>query len=437
MGNRRVRVMWSDLNGLSHGRYVPRARLHEHGHHAVTTLTMSITGDILPVDGYGPDVGFADLATVPLVESVRPGWEVDTDVAIADLDYNGEPLELCPRAALKRAVAAWQSLGYEPHLGFEMEFYVMQADTDAPGGYGPLHIPSHRVYGVGMGGDNTGLMFDMYDAAEHCELDLEGMMGEFSPGQMELNMKYGPALDAADRAFICKEMTREVAARKGYWITYMGRPMADRVGSGLHINLSLTPVGGGPNVFDDPRGEHGLSTLARQCLGGVIAHHEGMAAMSAPLVNSYKRLIPGIIAGYWANWGLDNRISTYRVPGQRGAATRIENRMPCGSASPYLAAAVMLNAALLGVVDGRDCGDPQIGDADTEPNTDRHTPHDLADALAALQADTVLCEAMSHDLVKAFTTIRQDELDKWQAADGNWDVEKISPWELQYYLPFY
>ncbi len=437
MGNRRVRVMWADVNGLSHGRYVPRSRLHEHGHHAVTTLTMGLNRDILPVDGYGPDVGFADLETVPVSGSVRPGWEVDTDVVIADLEYNGQPLALCPRGALKRAVDAWASLGYEPHLGFEMEFYVMQPDADAPGGFGPLNLPSHRVYGVGMGGDNTGLMFDMFDAAEQCELNLEGVLGEFHPGQMELNMKYGPALDAADRAFICKEMTRELAARKGFCITYMGRPMAHLVGSGLHINLSLTPVHGGANAFDDPKGEHGLSTLARQCLGGVIAHHEGMAAMSAPLVNSYKRLIPGIIAGYWANWGLDNRISTYRVPCERGAATRIENRMPCGSANPYLAAAVMLNAALLGVVDGRDCGDPQIGDGDAEPNTDRHTPHDLGAALAALEADSVLCEAMGHDLVKAFLTIRKDELAKWEAADGTWDPETISAWELEQYLPFF
>ena len=398
---------------------------------------MGIDGDILPVAGYGPDVGYADLSTVPLAESARPGWEVETDVAIADLLYNGEPLALCPRAAMKRAVEAWASLGYEPHLGFEMEFYVLQPDSQAPGGYGPLSIPSHRVYGVGLGGDNTGLMFDLYDAAEKCELDIEGIMGEFHPGQMELNMKYGPALDAADRAFICKEMTRELAARKGYWITYMGRPMAHFVGSGLHVNLSLTPIHGGANAFDDPKAEHGLSPLARQCIGGLIAHHEAMAAMSAPLVNSYKRLVPGIIAGYWANWGLDNRISTYRIPAERGPATRIENRMPCGSANPYLAAAVMLNAALLGVVDGRDCGDPQIGDGDARPNTDRHTPHDLGAALVALQADTVLCEAMGLDLVKAFVTIRSDELAKWQAADGSWDARSISRWELEHYLPYF
>jgi glutamine synthetase len=149
---------------------------------------------------------------------------------------------------------------------------------------------------------------------------------------MELNLRYGPALDAADRAFICKEMTREMAARKGYWITYMGRPMAHLVGSGLHVNMSLRPVQGGANVFDEPSAEHGLSTLARQCIGGLIAHHEAMAAMSAPLINSYKRLVPGIIAGYWANWGLDNRITTYRVPAS--AARRRGSRIACPVAAP-------------------------------------------------------------------------------------------------------
>jgi glutamine synthetase len=94
----------------------------------------------------------------------------------------------------------------------------------------------------------------------------------------------------------------------------------------------------------------------------------------------------------------------------------------------------MLNAALLGVVDGRDCGEPQFGDGDTAPNTDRHTPHDLESALVALEADNVLCEAMGADLVNAFTTIRRDEVEKWRAADGVWDVKSISTWELEQYL---
>ena len=137
--------------------------------------------------------------------------------------------------------------------------------------------------------------------------------------------------------------------------------------------------------------------------------------------------MPGIIAGYWANWGLDNRCSTYRIPYERGAATRIENRMPCGSANPYLAAAAMLNAALLGVVDGLDCGLPQVGDGDAEPNTDRHTPHSLAEAIAAFEADTVLCEAMGADLTRAYLALRRDELARWEAQGHAWSLDEVTP----------
>ena len=125
------------------------------------------------------------------------------------------------------------------------------------------------------------------------------------------------------------------------------------------------------------------------------------------------------------------------MPGERGAATRIENRMPCGSANPYLAAAAMLNAALLGVVDGLDCGEPQVGDGDAEPNTDRHTPHTLWEALDAYEADSLLCEAMGADLTRCFLTIRRDEVARWQATGNEFSVEDVTAWELNEYLPFY
>ena len=153
-------------------------------------------------------------------------------------------------------------------------------------------------------------------------------------------------------------MTREVAARRGYRATYLGPARRDvrRVRAARQL-LARAGLRRRQRLRTTRAGADGLSTIARQCIGGLIAHHEAVAGLSAPLVNSYKRLMPGLIAGYWANWGLDNRFSTYRVPAERGPSTRIENRMPCGTASPYLAAAATLNAALLGVVDGADCGD--------------------------------------------------------------------------------
>jgi glutamine synthetase len=437
MSNRRVRVMWTDLNGLAHGRYIPERLLDRHGHHAVTTLTMNIEREILPIGGYSGDVGYPDMSTVPQVATRRPGWEPDTDVVVADLEFNHEPLEIAPRSALKRAVAAWQARGYEPLLGYEMEFYVLTPDPDAPGGFALIPNPTHRVYGVGSGAGNSELLFALYDAAERSELQLEGMMGEFHPGQYELNMSYGPALDAADRAFLAKELTREVAARNGFHVTYMGRPAAEYVGSGLHINFSLCKTGETDNCFDAPNEEHGISAVARRCLGGMMAHHSAVSAFSAPLINSYKRLMPGLIAGYWTNWGLDNRTSTYRVPGERGGATRIENRMPCGSADPYLSAAATLQAALLGFDHELDCGEPQLGDGDVDPNTDQHTPESLAEALDALEADAAFTEAIGADLTRVYVALRRNEVERWEKSGVGWNPDEISAWELNQYLPLY
>lgn len=436
MANRRIRTMWSDLNGLTHGRYIPAGKLGSHTHHAITTLSMTPQGDILPLAGYAADVGYPDLTAVALPETRRPGWDPETDVVVCDLlGADGESLSLCPRGALARAVDGWRAIGYEPYLGFELELYLLERDDT--GAWRPAGGDGHLVYGVGLGGDVTGLGLEYFDMVEQMGLGLEGVLTEFSPGQMEVNLAYGPALTAADEAVMVKEMTREVAARRGYRATYLGRPDAMSVGSGLHVNVSMRPVHGGANAFADPSKPEGLSTIARQSIGGLIAHHEAVAGFSAPLLNSYKRLMPGLIAGYWANWGLDNRISTYRVPAERGPATRIENRVPCGTASPYLAAAATLNAALLGVVDGIDCGDPQIGDGDAAPNTERHTPHTLAEALAAIEADTLLAEAMGPDLTTAYVTLRRAELTAHDDSGETWDPETVTPWELDRYLPYY
>ena len=383
-------------------------------------------------------MGYPDLTAIPLADTRRPGWEPDTDVAVCQLrGSDGEPLPLCPRGALERAVEGWRAIGFEPQLGFELELYVLERDEASLGGWRPAGGPGHRVYGVGLGGDPTGLALEFFDTVEAMDIELEGVLTEFSPGQLEINLAHGPALAAADAAQMVKEMTREVAARRGYLATYLARPDAMSVGSGLHVNMSLVPVAGGANALDDPDKPDGISSLARQAIGGLIQHHEAVAGLSAPLINSYKRLMPGLIAGYWANWGLDNRFATYRVPAERGPATRIENRTPCGTASPYLAAAATLNAALLGVVDGVDCGQPQIGDADAAPNTDRHTPHTLADALDAVEADTVLTEAMGPELVRAYLALRRHEVARWEAAGEKWDPEQITAWELDSYLRYY
>lgn len=423
----RIRVLWSDLHGLAHGKYVPRDRVDHPTHYALTALCLGLDRDIIPIEGYAADVGFPDMAAVVDVDTVRPGWEPGTSVAMADLEHpDGRPVELDGRLALRRAIDAWKAMGYEPQLGYEMEFYVME--PDGSGGWKPYDCLTHRVYATGHAADPSGISEEIYAVADAAGMRVEGLTSEFHPAQMEVNLAYGDALEATDVAFCFRELAREVAARKGLGVTFLGRPSPELVGSGLHINISLRDARGG-NAFDDPAGEHGLSTVCRQSIAGLLEHHRGLTAVSAPTVNAYKRLQPGMLAGYWANWGLDNRISSVRVPGERGRATRIECRMPDGSCSPYLAAAAALHAARMGVEAGLELGPPQLGDGDETPNTDVHVPESLGEALDAFEADTALCAALGDDLVRAFVQIKRAEWARWRQA--------ITDWEIREYLPFF
>ncbi len=223
-----------------------------------------------------------------------------------------------------------------------------------------------------------------------------------------------------------------------YKATYLGRPVTEFVGSGLHINFSSRARRGWLQLLRRPARTPSGHQFARPPVHrGLVAHHEAVSAFSAPLINSYKRLQPGMIAATGRTGVSTTPISTYRIPEERGAATRIENRMPCGTANPYLAAAAMLNAALLGVVDGLDCGAPQIGDGDTEPNTDRHNaPHARRGARRARGR----LPAVRGDGRRPRPRVPGDPAGRarrWEAAGETWDPETYLGLELTEYLPFY
>lgn len=359
------------------------------------------------------------------MDEVRPGWEPDTGVVIADLELDGKPLSISPRHTLRRATAEWKKHGYRVKLGIELEAYVMQPDGN--GGWQPWHTPGAYVYGTGTAVDPVGLFEEIMRTAEQCGLPVESINSEYDTPQWELTLVFGDGLEAVDNIFLFKVMAREVAARRGLLLTYLGRPYADRGGSGMHVNFSLVD-GQGKNAMADPKAKDGLSRLAHQCIAGLIAHHEGMSALCAPTVNAYKRLRPGQLAGYWANWGYDHRGATLRVPGDRGGATRLEHRMADGAASPYLAAAAVMQAARLGVVNKLVPPAHEQQDCLEHQSTHRHVPDDLGRALDAFEADSELYAAVGHDMSALFVGIKRAEWQKFRMA--------VTDWELNYYLPF-
>lgn len=416
-----TRLLFSDVLGLSHGKVVPSSRLKDPTHYASTVMVQGLDLEFIELESYSTDAGFPDMEARLDPSSLRPTWIEGAEGQIGMTDLfraDGRPLPLCVRTRLQEMIGRWRARGLDPVSGYEMEFFLSDDPTLASG---PMQVPWHRVYGTGPGADPSGMIDEIAAAAERAELHIEGVNAEFHPGQVEAALHYSDALNAADAAFLFREMVREIALTRGRGATFMARPFADAVGNGLHINLSANDRAG-DNAFYDADDPEGISTVCRHAIAGLLAHHAQLTALLAPTVNSYKRLRPGLLAGYYATWGLDNRLTSVRVPGQRGRATRIEHRTPDGSASPHLALLGILAAALDGIERELPLPPPAVGNAEAEPHTLSHVASSLGEALDLLEGDEVLVEALGADLTQVFVTLKRREIDCWEAAVTDWEV---------------
>jgi len=423
--HKRTRVLFPDYLGLARGKYIPARHGATTANHCIGVLGLQFDRTVTPELGPTMFAGLPDCKATFSHDEVRPGWEQDTGVVVADLEFQGKPLAIAPRHILRRAIADWKTAGFTAKLGIELEAYVMQ--PDGKGGWNPWDTPGAFVYGTGPGVDPAGLLDEIMLTAERCGFPVESINSEFDPPQFEMTLVFGDALEAADNIFLFKVMAREIAARHGLLLTFLGKPFSDRSGSGMHVNLSFTDQDH-RNAFANPKCKDGLSKLAHECIAGLLAHHCALAAFCAPTVNAYKRLRPGQLAGYWANWGYDHRSVTVRVPDDRAGATRLEHRMPDGAANPYLASAAILQAARLGVTQKLVPPPAEPMDSKGHLTTDQHVPDDLNDALNALESDQELSAVLGADTVTLFLALKRLEWQKF--------VTSVTDWELKHYLTF-
>jgi glutamine synthetase len=430
---KRLRLLWSDMHGIERGKYLYGDWTDKgKANFCLATFPLTFDREILDIPRMAFDVGLPDLEAKLDSSSLRSGWEANTLVGVADLFHRGEPVWVDPRHILRQAADAWREKGLEPQVAFEFEFYLLK--PDGSGGWESIETPSSRVYGTGMAVDPDGIVSEIVDTAAGCGLDVEAWCTEFDDAQFEVNIKYQDAVAAADDAFLFRVLAHEVAARHGHRATFMGRPFNDRGGSGLHVNISFNDRSGQNRLYDQSAPD-GLSMLARHAMAGMLAHHEGTAAICAPTVNAYKRLLPDMMNGYWANWGHDDRTVAVRISPDRGPATRLENRVPDGAVNPYLAAAALLHACRLGVEQELELPDPQPVGQDVV--ADRHIPGNLDEALAALEADKEIVAAMGEEFVQAFVTLKRAEWDRYVANVPEPSGTQTTDWELGYYMPFF
>ncbi|HZD16587.1 MAG TPA: glutamine synthetase family protein [Actinomycetota bacterium] len=430
---KRLRLLFSDMLAIERGKYL-FGDVADEGRAAFCIGLYPLTTDkeILEISDLQFDIGLPDVDAFIDRDTLRPGWEEDTVVGIADVHRQGKPLDVDPRQVLRTAVEPWRAMGLDPMFAFETEFYLLEPDET--GGWRSVSLPSHRVYGTGMSVDPTGTIDDMVRAAMTSGFPIESWGSEYDTACYEVNVRYKEVIPAADECFLFRLLVKEIAARHGKLATFMGRPFDDRGGSGLHLNFSFRRDDGS-NAFHDPNAPDGLSQLAKQCIAGALAHHEGVSALAAPHVNAYKRLQPDMLNGYWANWGFDDRTVCVRVPPARGEGSRLEHRMADGAANPYLAAAALLHAARFGVEHQMEPPPAQV--AGEAPNTERRVPPTLEAALQALEVDDELCAALGLHVVETFSKLKLAEWERYAKAVEDTSTLDVTPWELEYYLPFF
>ncbi len=447
----RIRVLWPDHLGLARGKYLPARLAHRGTSHCVTVFGLGYDRSMVPAPGAYLLDGLPDTQVSFDTGGIRQGWDDDaTGVVIGDLSIHGEALPESPREALRRAVAGWEDLGYTPQVGIELEAYVFSGGLENPR---PYETPRSMVYGTGVGSDPTGVISRLVRRAEASGIAMESVNAEYDEGQFELTLEYGEAMWAADNAFLFRLLARETVLTAtdaaglplGLDLTFLGKPFPGISGTGVHVNFSLVDAQG-TNAMSDTGGAQGMSDLARACMAGLIHHHRGMTALSAPTVNAYRRLRPGELNGYWANWGVEHRCAGNRVPRGAGPHMRIESRIGDGAANVHTLIATVLQAARLGVAGGLDCPEPMTTDGFEEVNTDVHCAHSLSAALDDMEADEALCEAVGKELCDNFVFNKRAEWDRYSAGAGDeavddWDAiggtEPLSEWELKQYLPYH
>lgn len=341
---------------------------------------------------------------------------------------DGTPFEGDPRDVLKRTVRQAADMGFTFNVGPECEFFLF--NTDEFGHPTTVTYDTAGYFDLGPSDLGESARRDICLNLEEMGFEIEASHHEVAIAQHEIDFKYSEALSAADNILTFKMVVKSCADSHGLCATFMPKPVYGRAGSGMHTNMSL--FRGDRNVFYDPESETGLSHIAGNFIAGILKHIRGMCALTNPLVNSYKRLVPGYEAPCHIAWTLRNRSALVRVPASRGASTRIELRNPDPACNPYLEFAVLLAAGLDGIKN--DMTPPEavsanIYDFDREEREAAgigSLPGDLNEAISEMKKDPLIRETLGEHVFRKYTEAKEKE---WYDFSTT-----VTEWELGQYL---
>jgi glutamine synthetase len=419
MDRQRLRLLFCDHLNLARGKYLPDTKMKADGssRFAQALFGVHFDRDLLPAPGARVMDGAPDMQAFYRKADIRDGWQDNTKVVVGDLQqWDGSELPMCGRTALKRAVADWQKLGLKAKVGMEIEAYAFQREPD--GSLKPYDTPHSYVYSTSVFADPRGFVDAIWAASEKAGFALESVTTEYDTPQFEFTLQYDDAVKAVDDHFLFRLMAREIALQHGILLTCLPKPFPGKGGSGTHVNFSFLDKKN-KNAIGDPGEEAQMTKLAKGCIAGLMHHHRGMAGLIAPIVNSYDRLKPASMSGYWCNWGGDHRGVTTRVSAEGGAKARLEHRMGDGAANPYVLVATVLQAARLGFVNDYALPPRETGDCFEHSSATSAAPDNLSQALDALEADQELSAAVGQMLVDNHVFMKRAEVQKTEKLVGD------------------
>ena len=425
-----VECLVPDITGNARGKIIPADKFsHDYGTRLPEGIfATTVTGDY-PDDYYElTSPSDSDMFLRPDPDTVRMvPWAADPTAQVIHDCYtkDGKPHELAPRNVLRRVLAEYEKEGLRPVVAPELEFFLVQKNTDPdfpllpPAGRSGRPETARQSYSIDAVNEFDPILDLMYDYCEAMELDVDTLIHESGAAQLEVNFTHDDALSRADQVFLFKRTMREAAMRHGVYATFLAKPMENEPGSAMHIHQSLLDVKTGRNVFTGKTEGKG-SKLFGHYLAGLQKYVPMAMAFFGPNVNSYRRLALGQVAPINVQWGYDNRTCGLRVPMDTPENMRVESRFAGSDANPYLAMAGTLACGLMGI---REQLKPTEPLASSAQDIGFELPRSLGEALDELEGCKPLQDLMGARFVRAYVSVKRKEYETFFRVISSWERE--------------
>lgn len=426
-----VECLVPDMTGNARGKFIPahqflsRADLKLPESIMIQTVTGEYTdehwGFVEPTD--------TDMLLVPDPDSLRkvPWAREPTAQIIADCyKASGEPHPLASRNVLKHILRLYEEAGLRAQVAPEVEFFLVQKNTDPdyelmpPKGRSGRREVARMSFSIDAVAEFEDFVEDMYDFADAQALDVDTLIHENGAAQLEINFNHGDPLDMADQVFVFKRTVRETAQRHNMYATFMAKPMQKEPGSALHIHQSILSLETGKNIFNGPDDEPTAELM--HYIAGLQRYTPDLISFYAPNVNSYRRLAPDISAPINLSWGYDNRTTAFRVPDSTPENRRVENRFPGADANPYLAIAASLASGLLGLEHKLQPTAPHQGTANDD---NIEVARSLEEAVRRLNGNEDLSRVIGDLFLQAYAAVKLDEFEEFNRVISSWEREHL------------